>query len=47
MDYGTVLEEEEYTLLRGKERYERLEEAGDLMPQEMMSWRLHNCHFLR
>ena len=34
MDYGTVLEEEEYTLLKGKEKYERLEDTGDLLPQE-------------
>ena len=47
MDYGTVLEEEEYTLLRGKERYERLEETGDLMPQEMMSWRLHSSRHMQ
>lgn len=40
MDHGTVLNEEEYTLLKGKERYEKLEDTGDIMPQEMMSWRL-------
>ncbi|MDE7249747.1 MAG: hypothetical protein K2N82_07645 [Lachnospiraceae bacterium] len=40
MDHGTVLGEEEYTLLKGKESYERLTDTGDIMPQEMMRWRL-------
>ncbi|MDE6185074.1 MAG: hypothetical protein K2G39_06580, partial [Lachnospiraceae bacterium] len=42
MYYGTVLEEEEYTLLKGKEKYERLEDIGDLLPQEMMRWKLRS-----
>ena len=40
MDHGTVLTEEEYTLLKGKERYEKEGNTGDLLPQEMMSWRI-------
>ncbi|MEY8268875.1 RHS repeat-associated core domain-containing protein [Lachnospiraceae bacterium 64-25] len=47
MDYGTVLEEEEYTLLKGKEKYERLEDTGDLLPQEMMRWRLRSCKHMQ
>jgi len=42
MDHNTVLAEEEYTLLKGKERYEKLPGTGELMPQEMMSWRLRS-----
>ena len=42
MDYGTVLEEEEYTLLKSKERYKKLRDGGDIMPQEMMCWRLQS-----
>ena len=42
MDHGTVLEEEEYTLLKGMEHYERSDHAADILPQERMRWRLRS-----
>lgn len=47
MDHGTVLTEEEYTLLQGKERYEKSGDAGNLLPQEMMSWRLKSLKHMQ
>lgn len=40
IDKGTVLADEEYTVLRGKECYGGMEEAEELLSQEMTGWRV-------
>ena len=40
MDKGCVLKDEEYTMLRGKERYDGMEGTEDLLSQEMTGWRI-------
>ena len=40
LDKGTVLKDEEYTVLRGKERYDGMEGTEGMMSQEMTGWRV-------
>lgn len=40
MDKGAVLKDEEYTMLRGKERYDGMEGAEGLLSQDMTGWRI-------
>ena len=40
MDKGAVLKDEEYTMLRGKERYDGMEGTEGLLSQDMTGWRI-------
>lgn len=40
MDKGSVLKDEEYTMLRGKERYDGMEGAEEILSQDMTRWRI-------